>query len=100
MPGPVLHLGAVVQCSHGAPAQPTVPSPRVMVSGMPATTIVPPWTVIACPAIPCTNGQWMLGALRVTSMGQPLAIQTGVGITAPTGAPMVALWAQPRVVAS
>lgn len=100
MPGPVLHLGAVVQCSHAAPAQPTVPSPRVIVSGMPAATIVPPWTVIACPAGACATGQWMLGALRVTSLGQPLAIQTGVGLCAPSGSPMVALFAQPRVIAT
>ena len=33
MPGPIVHLGAVVICSHGGPATPTAPFPRVLVSG-------------------------------------------------------------------
>ena len=32
MPGPLLHLGATVLCSHGGQATPTAPNPRVLVS--------------------------------------------------------------------
>ena len=38
MPGPILHLGATVTCSHGGQAQPTAPNPRVLVSGQPVVT--------------------------------------------------------------
>ena len=39
MPGPLLHLGATVLCSHGGQATPTAPNPRVLLSGQPATTL-------------------------------------------------------------
>jgi hypothetical protein len=35
MPGFLLHVGATVLCSHAGQAQPTVPNPRVTVTGMP-----------------------------------------------------------------
>ena len=35
MPGFLLHVGATVLCAHGGQAQPTVPNPRVTVSGQP-----------------------------------------------------------------
>src|SRR6185436_3406170 len=91
MPGPILHVGATVLCAHGGQAVPTVPSPRVLVSGMPAATIGAPYAVAGCPFVPpggngpCVTGQWVVGAIRVVSLGQPLAIMTGVAICAPTG---------------
>ena len=33
MPGFLLHVGCQVMCAHGGKAQPTVPSPKVFVSG-------------------------------------------------------------------
>ena len=39
MPGPILHLGATVICSHGGQAQPMTPFPRVLLSGQPAVTL-------------------------------------------------------------
>ena len=45
MPGFVLHLGATVMCAHGGQAQPTVPSPRVLVSGQPVVTQPAPYVV-------------------------------------------------------
>ena len=104
MPGPILHLGATVMCAHGGQAMPTAPIPRVLVSGQPIATIAPPYSVAGCTYTsapgPCVTGQWTVGAARVTSLGQPVAIQTGVAVCAPSGAPLAAVAAQPRVIAS
>ena len=48
MPGPILHMGATVLCAHGGQAIPTVPSPVVMVSGMPIATIAAPYAIAGC----------------------------------------------------
>ena len=106
MPAPVVHVGAVVMCSHGAPAQPTAPSPRVMVSGQPVATITAPYAITGCPfnvsggPSPCVTGQWIVGSVRVTSMGQPLVLQTSSSTCIPNGTPMVIVSAQPRVLAT
>ena len=106
MPTPILHLGATVLCSHGGQAMPTVPSPRVMTSGMPVVTIAVPYAVTGCAFLPptgngpCITGQWIIGAVRVLSLGQPLAIMTGVSICAPTGTPLLPVAAQTRALAT
>src|SRR5690349_8185908 len=105
MPGPILHLGATVLCAHGGQATPTAPVPRVLVSGQPVATIAAPYAVAGCPFVspapgPCVTGQWVVGAVRVMAMGQPVAIQTGVSVCAPTGTPMVPLGAQVRALAT
>ena len=105
MPGPVLHMGATVLCTHGGSALPTAPVPRVLVSGQPVATIAAPWAVAGCPFVspapgPCATGQWTLGAARVSALGQPLAIQGGVSLCAPTGTPLVPVVVQTRVVAT
>jgi hypothetical protein len=105
MPGPVLHLGAVVLCAHGGQAMPTAPVPRVMVSGQPVATIAAPYAIAGCPfppvsGGPCVTAQWVVGAMRVLAMGQPLAIQTGAAICVPTGTPLMPTVVQPRVLAS
>jgi hypothetical protein len=106
MPGPVLHLGATVLCSHGGQALPTAPIPRVMVSGQPVATIAAPYAIAGCAFVPpggngpCVTGQWLVGAVRVLAMGQPLALQTGSSICTPTGTPMMPLVVQPRVIAT
>jgi hypothetical protein len=78
MPGPVLHVGATVLCSHGGQANPTAPVPRVLVNGQPVTTIAAPYAVVGCPFTPanggngpCVTGQWVVGAARVMALGQP-----------------------------
>jgi len=105
MPGPILHLGATVLCTHGGQAMPTAPVPRVLVSGQPVATMSAPYAVAGCPFVPpaagpCVTGQWIVGAVRVLAMGQPVALQTGVSICAPTGTPMLPLVVQPRVIAT
>jgi hypothetical protein len=106
MPGPILHVGATVLCSHGGQAVPTAPSPVVLVSGMPAATIAAPYTVAGCAFVPpagngpCVTGQWVVGAVRVLSEGQPLAIMSGASVCAPTGTPLLPVAAQTRVLAT
>jgi hypothetical protein len=105
VPGPILHIGATVICTHGGQAIPTVPSPMVLVSGMPIATITAPYAVAGCPFVPpangpCVTGQWTVGTVRVLSQGQPIAIQSGVSICAPTGTPLLPVAAQTRVIAT
>lgn len=102
MAAPALHLGAVVTCSHAGPATPTAPFLRVTVSGQPIVTIAPPWAVTGCSltgsAPPCATGQWLTGAVRVVAGGVPVASMAGSSTCVPTGTPMLAMSAQPRVV--
>ena len=105
MPGPILHAGAVVLCAHGGQAMPTAPVPRVTVSGQPVATIAAPYAVAGCPfptasGGPCVTAQWIVGATRVMAMGQPVAIQSGFAVCAPTGTPLLPCVVQPRVIAS
>ena len=103
MPGPILHMGAVVLCSHGGQAMPTVPSPNVFVSGMPIATIAAPYVIAGCAFAPpagngpCVTGQWIVGAAQVLSQGQPVVILSGVSICAPTGTPLLITVTQVQV---
>jgi hypothetical protein len=104
VPGFVLHVGATVLCAHGGQAQPTVPNPRVVVSGQPTVLMTAPYVVAGCPFVPplpgpCVTAQWLVGAVRVTSNGQPLLIQTSQAICTPTGAPLFPAAMQTRVMA-
>jgi hypothetical protein len=106
MPAPILHMGATVLCSHGGQAIPTVPSPVVLVSGMPIVTIAAPYVIAGCAFVPpagngpCVVGQWVVGATMVLSQGQPVAILSGVSICAPTGTPMLPVASQTLVLAT
>jgi hypothetical protein len=46
------------------------------------------------------TGQWIVGAVRVLSLGQPLVIMTGVSICVPTGTPLLPVAAQLRALAT
>ena len=103
MPGPLLHVGATVLCSHGGQAQPTVPNPRVSVSGLPTVTLPNPYVVAGCampPPIagngPCVTAQWITGATRITSGGLPLLLLDSQAICAPTGTPLLITTTQTR----
>lgn len=106
MPGFMVHTGATVLCTHGAPAQPTAPNPRVTVSGQPISTITAPYLVTGCPfnisgaPSPCVTGQWLMGTVRVTASGQPIVIQSSQAICTPNGTPLLILVTQPRVTAT
>jgi len=106
VPGFVLHLGATVICSHAGQATPTVPFPRVLVSGQPVTTLPAPYVIAGCalpppPAAngPCVTAQWVVGATRVLAGGQPVLVQSSQAICAPTGTPVQILVTQTRVTA-
>jgi hypothetical protein len=107
MPGFLVHVGAVVMCSHGGQAQPTAPNPRVTVSGQPTVTIAAPYVIAGCafpppPAAngPCVSAQWLMGSTRVTSNGQPLVVSTSQAICAPTGTPLLITVTQTRATAT
>jgi hypothetical protein len=99
-------MGATVLCAHGGQAIPTVPSPRVMVSGMPIATIAAPYSIAGCAFVPpagngpCVTAQWVVGAVQVMSEGQPVVIMTGMATCVPTGTPLLAVAAQTRVLAT
>jgi hypothetical protein len=105
MPGFLLQVGATVICAHGGQAQPTAPNPRVLLSGAPSVLMTMPWVIAGCPFVPvaplpCVTAQWLVGTTRVTSSGQPLLVQSSQAICAPTGAPLLPLVMQTRVMAT
>jgi hypothetical protein len=107
MPGFLVHVGATVLCSHAGQATPTVPNPRVMVSGTPTVTLPTPYLVAGCtlpppPAAngPCVTAQWLVGTLRVLSNGQPLLVQSSQAICAPSGTPLLIVATQTRAFAT
>jgi len=104
MPGFLVHVGAQVLCSHAGQATPTVPNPRVTVSGQPTVFVTTPYVIAGCalpppPAAngPCVTAQWLVGTTRVTSNGQPLLVQSSQAICVPTGTPLLIIATQPRV---
>jgi hypothetical protein len=105
MPGPIVHLGAVVTCLHGGQAQPVAPFPRVLVSGQPIVTLAVPYVVAGCalsgtPTPPCVTAQWVVGATRVLAGGAPVITQSSQAICVPSGQPLLVVTAQPRVLAT
>lgn len=105
MPGPLLHFGAVVLCSHAGQAQPAVTVPRVLVNGQPVVTVTAPYTVAGCtfpppPAAngPCVTAMFVTSATRVLALGQPVLLQDSQAICAPTGTPLLPTVVQTRVI--
>jgi len=103
MPGPLLHVGAIVTCSHAGLAQPTAPNPRVLVSGQPSVTQPTPYAIAGCALTPsgspCVTGTWTTATTRVTSNGQPLVIAAGLSTCVSNGTPMLVMSSQLRVIA-
>lgn len=103
MPGFLLHQGATVLCSHAGQAQPTVPNPRVRVSGQPIVTQPNPYVIAGCPFVPpagngpCVTAQWITAATRVRAGGVPVLLQESQAICAPTGTPLIIIVTQMRV---
>ncbi len=105
MPGPLLHLGATVLCSHAGQATPGAPSPRVLVSGQPVVPVSSPYLVAGCTLPPptagngpCVTGQFVTSATRVLAMGQPVLLMDSQSICAPTGTPLMPTVTQMRVI--
>ena len=114
MPGPVLHVGAGITCTHAGPVIPATSNARVLVSGMPVVTFADTYPVAGCPfqvpapsgtkPQPCVKIQWITPAARVLVMGQPVLTQVSAGIgqsieQIPQGPPILS-GVQPRVIAT
>jgi hypothetical protein len=91
-------------CAHGGQAQPTVPNPRVLVSGQPTVTIAAPYVVAGCamppPSAgngPCVTAQFVTAATRILSNGQPLLLIDSQAVCVPTGTPLIPSVTQVRV---
>jgi len=108
MPGPIFHVGATAICPHGGQVQTISSNARVLVGGMPAATFADTYLVAGCVFAvgpkpqPCVRVQWLVPAVRVMVMGQPVILQTSTGLCLsaeqiPQGPPSV-LVTQPRVV--
>ena len=116
MPGFLLHVGAVMQCTHAAPATIPPSQPRVLVMGQPVATMPGIITVAGCPfqipvgpgtkPQPCVKVQWTMPAVRLMFSGQPALLQPspgpGAGICQsieqiPQGPPIVSV-VQSRVI--
>src|SRR3569833_2638221 len=105
MPAPILHLGATLTCMHAGLAAPLTPFPRVLVSGQPNTTQTTTNTNTGCaltgtPNPPCVTAQWVVGAKHVLAGGAPVLLQSGQAVCVPTGAGLLPLVVQPRVIAT
>ena len=104
MPGPLLHLGATVLCSHGGQAMPRAPNPRVLVSGQPVATMAAPYLVAGCAFVPpggtgpCVTAQWVVAATRVLVGGVPAVLLDSQALCTPTGTPLLPVVAQMRVI--
>lgn len=102
MPGYLLHVGATVLCAHVGQAQPTVPFPRVTVSGQPVVTQSAPYVVAGCTfnpgsPSPCLIANWVTAAVRVKAGGVPVLLQDSQAICTPNGTPLTVVMTQFRV---
>jgi len=106
VPGPILHLGATILCSHGGMATPAAPFPRVLVSGQPVVTLSSPYVIAGCAFVPpggngpCVTAQYVTSAARVLAGGVPVLLQDSMAVCTPTGTPTINAVVQPRVVGS
>ncbi|HEX6768195.1 MAG TPA: hypothetical protein VF208_02495 [Candidatus Binatia bacterium] len=104
MPGPLLHVGATIFCSHLGQATPVAPNPRVLVSGQPAVPLTSLYAIAGCTLPPppgangpCVTAQYVTAATRVLSYGVPLLLLDSQAICAPTGTPLIPAASQIRV---
>lgn len=119
MPGHVLNLSSLVQCAHGAPAQPTAPvptPPRVTILGQAVMTEATAYVVAGCPntesppnpvqappapppPFPCATATWIgaTAATRVKTMGLAVLVMSSTATCAPTGREAKPVQVQSRV---
>ena len=95
MPGLLLHVGAVMQCSHQATVSTTPTQPKVLVSGQSVATASNLLTVTGCPfqipigtgtkPQPCVRVQWAMLSTKILVNGQPVLLQALPGSGAGAG---------------
>ena len=101
MPAPILHRGATVLCSHAGQATPLSTFSRVTLSGQEVVTLVNQYSIAGCSlSTQCATGQFVMGAARVSAGGAPVATLVSQSVCIPTGAPMLPVMAQTRVLAT
>lgn len=78
----LLHVGATVQCFHGAPASAPTGAQRVKLSGDPLWTVDVTPSVTACPFTlpngvrqPCVTVRWTAGATRIKAGGRAVVLR-------------------------
>ena len=110
MPGPILDVSSALTCPHGAKVTHVASQPRVRVNGQFALVVADQATIAGCAfqlpppkPSPCVTIQWTAPAGRVFASGQPVLVQSSVGLCkspeqAPQGPAIVAA-VQPRVTA-
>lgn len=85
MAGFVMHVGASVICTHGAPVSVSATQGRVRVSGQLVATASDTFMVSGCPfnvggsPQPCVQVRWIKPASRVFVEGKPVVLQTSSG---------------------
>lgn len=100
MPGWVLTAASVLGCPHGGQATTRAGQSRVLVESSPALVVGDTTTVAGCTfvvgtvASPCTSVRWSAPATRVEADGQPVLLDTSLGLclnaaSAPQGAVVV-----------
>jgi hypothetical protein len=104
MPASVLHAGATVLCAHGGRAIPTTASARVMVAGLPVTTLAHSYLVAGCSLTPpeespCVTARFAVGATRVRVDGAPVLLADSPAVCDPNGTPVTVVATQSRVTA-
>lgn len=109
MPGPLLHVTAVMTCPHGGQVNIISSNVRVLVNGMPVSTMADQYLIVGCAFTvppgkpqPCIRVQWTTPAVRVMVNGPPAMLATSVGICMsadgiPAGPPIPGT-VQPRVI--
>jgi hypothetical protein len=90
MPGELYHVGAQAMCPHAGQISTVSSNVRVKVSGQPVATFADTSMVAACPfqiplpvgtkPQPCVKVQWLVPAVRVRVMGNPVLLKTSAGL--------------------
>jgi hypothetical protein len=86
MGAPILQLGCTIQCPHGGTASVINTNLRVKVGGGYALLAPDTYLIAGCPFFlgpsphPCLTIQWMAPAQRVRVIGQPVLLQTSIGL--------------------
>ncbi len=90
MADPLVHVGASINCPHGASVQVISSNTRVLVSGQPVATMGDSYVVSGCPfqvpigtgtkPQPCVTARFLVPAKRVLVSGTPAIITTSSGL--------------------
>jgi len=102
MANALLHQGALVQCQHAGPAQPSVVNGRVKVQQQAIVTQSAPYTISGCGlsgsgSSPCASAQWVAAATRVKAGGQAVLLDNSTAVCTPTGTGLQVVQTQTRV---